>query len=46
MKRTYHVKGDLLLMQEFLRIIEGMEISYYKPAVKSVRNRILNGKLK
>lgn len=34
------------LMQEFLRIIEGMEISYYKLAVKSVRNRILNGKLK
>lgn len=28
-----------------MKIIEGMEISYYKPAVKSVRNHILNGKL-
>lgn len=30
------------LMDELLRIIQGMEISYYKPAVKSVRNRILS----
>ena len=34
------------LMDELKRIIEAMEIDYYKPAVKCVRNRILNGKLK
>jgi len=34
------------LMDELKRIIEAMEIEYYKPAVKCVRNRILNGKLK
>ena len=34
------------LMSEFLRTVEGMEISYYKPAVKSVRNRVLSGKMK
>ena len=34
------------LMDELKRTIEAMEIDYYKPAVKSVRNRILNGKPK
>lgn len=34
------------LMDELLRIVRDMEIEYYKPAVKSVRTRILNGKSK
>ena len=34
------------LMDELKRTLEAMEIDYYKPAVKCVRNRILNGKLK
>ena len=32
------------LMAELKRILEGMEIEYYKPAVKSIRTRILAGK--
>ena len=32
------------LMEEFMRIIDAMEIDYYKPAVKGLRSRILNGK--
>ena len=34
------------LMDELKRTLEAMEIDYYKPAVKCVRSRILNGKLK
>ena len=34
------------LMDELKRTLETMEIDYYKPAVKCVRNRILTGKLK
>ncbi len=34
------------LREELIRTVESMEIEYYKPAVKSVRNRILSGKLK
>ena len=34
------------LMDELKRTIEAMEIDYYKPAVRSVRSRILSGKLK
>jgi hypothetical protein len=34
------------LMDELKRTLEAMEIDYYKPAVKCVRNRILNGRLK
>lgn len=34
------------LMDELKRTVEAMEIDYYKPAVRSVRSRILNGKLK
>ena len=34
------------LMDELKRTLEVMEIDYYKPAVKCVRSRILNGKLK
>ena len=34
------------LMDELKRTIEAMEIDYYKPAVKCVRNRILSGKLR
>lgn len=32
------------LMDELMRTLEGMEIEYYKPAVKGIRNRILTGK--
>ena len=32
------------LLGELRRTIEAMEIEYYKPAVKSLRSRILNGK--
>ena len=34
------------LMDELKRTLEAMEIDYYKPAVKCVRSRILNGKFK
>ena len=34
------------LTDELKRTLEAMEIDYYKPAVKCVRNRILSGKLK
>ena len=34
------------LIDELKRTLEAMEIDYYKPAVKCVRNRILSGKLK
>ena len=34
------------LMDELKRTLEAMEIDYYKPAVKCVRNRIFNGTLK
>lgn len=34
------------LKEELIRTLEGMEIEHYKPAVKSVRTRILQGKLK
>lgn len=34
------------LMDEMKRTVESMDIDYYKPAVKSLRNRILNGKFK
>lgn len=33
------------LMEEFKRTLESMDIEFYKPAVKCVRSRILNGKL-
>lgn len=34
------------LKEELILTLETMEIEYYKPAVKSIRNRILNGKYK
>jgi len=34
------------LMDEMKRILQEMDMSYYKPAVVSVRTRILNGKMK
>lgn len=34
------------LMGEFVRTVEMMEMDYYKPAVRSVRNRIMSGKMK
>ena len=34
------------LMDELKRTLAAMEIDYYKPAVKGVRNRILNGKMR
>ena len=33
------------LMDELRRTLETMEIDYYKPAVKGVRNKILSGRL-
>ena len=33
------------LMDEMKRILEAMDIDYYKPAVKGVRNKILSGRL-
>lgn len=45
MKLTYKMcKFYPELMQELRRTLEGMEISYYTPAVKSVRRKILNQK--
>ena len=32
------------LMEEFKRIVDAMEIDYYKPAVKGLRANILSGK--
>lgn len=47
MKLAYRMcKFHPELMDELRRTLEGMEISYYKPAVKCVRNRILSGRLK
>ena len=34
------------LSDELQRTLEAMEIAYYKPAVKCLRNRILSGKFK
>ena len=34
------------LMDELKRILKSMDIEYYKPAVKGVRSKILNGTLK
>lgn len=34
------------LMDELKRTLEAMEISYHTPAVKNVRNKILNNKYK
>ena len=34
------------LMEELNRILKTMDIEFYRPAVKSVRSKILNGKMK
>lgn len=34
------------LKEELIRTLEAMEIAYYKPAVKSIRSRILSGRYK
>jgi len=34
------------LKAELIRILEAMEIEFYKPAVKCIRNRVLSGKYK
>ena len=34
------------LTEEFMRTLEAMQIDYYKPAVKGLRNKILSGKMK
>ena len=34
------------LMDELMRTLEAMEIDYYKPAIRGVRTKILNGKMK
>lgn len=45
MKLAYRMSGFYPeLREELIRIVDGMEISYYKPAVKSVHRRILAGK--
>lgn len=45
--RHYEQKGLLLPdeVDELKRTLEAMDIDYYKPAVKGVRNRILSGKI-
>lgn len=35
---------DVQKSGDFMRTVEGMEIDYYKPSVKSLRKRILSGK--
>ena len=45
MKLAYHMCSFYPeLMDELKRTLEAMEIDYYKPAVKCLRNRILTGK--
>lgn len=34
------------LMDEFISTLEAMDMEYYKPAVKSIRSRVLSGKYK
>ena len=47
MKLAYRIcKFYPELMDELKRTVTAMDMTYYKPAVKSVRKRILNGKLK
>ena len=45
MKLAYHMcRFYPELMEEFMRIIEAMEIDFYKPAVKGLRAKILSEK--
>ena len=45
MKLAYRMCGFFPeLMEEFKRILDAMEIDYYKPAVKGLRAKILNGR--
>ena len=47
MKLAFHMcKFYPELMDELKRTLEAMEIVYYKPAIKSLRKRILSGKFK
>lgn len=47
MKLAYRISSFYPeLMDELRRTVEAMEMDYYKPAVRSVRNRILAGRLK
>ncbi len=47
MKLAFHMcKFYPELMEELMRILEEMEISYYKSAVKNIRNKILSGKFR
>lgn len=47
MKLAYRMSKFYSELQgELLRTVRDMDIDYYKPAVRSVRTRILNGKLK
>lgn len=47
MKLAYHMSAYYPeLNDELIRIVDGMEIEYYKPAVRSARSRILRGTLK
>ena len=32
------------LKEEFMRVVDAMEIAYYKPAIKGLRSKILSGK--
>ena len=45
MKLAYRMCNfDPELMEEFKRVVDAMEIDYYKPAVKGLRAKILSGK--
>lgn len=47
MKIAFRISGFFPeLRDELIRTVESMEMDYYKPAVRSVRNRILSGKMK
>ena len=47
MKLAYRIcKFYPELTEEFMRTLEAMQIDYYKPAVKGLRNKILSGKMK
>lgn len=47
MKLAYYMSGFYPeLMEELIRTVEGMEMEYYKPAVRCARDRILKGTLK
>ena len=40
----FKTNGKCVQKDELKRTLEGMEIEYYKPAIKCIRKRILNGR--